>query len=264
MDRRCLLTCACGLLGVVISCGETSGGSGSGAGGGVGGGGGAGGAPLSDVPCQSQLGCVVADAELALHCTGPDDGSGVTTWDSVVSAHAVGTGQDGSCDVAAAGYIGLAFGDVNEGSIQIELPSFAGGGHYHLGGDSSVGESHELEVNAKGYRGDPSGGTAVAPPGYASARAVELGRAMFREDEQNGAEGGQAAVGTADTCSQGCELDVLPHDRPLGAIGEWVSYRFVVTCSNPLGTGEIPCGQCTMTPGTVTMDAACYFQPAQY
>ena len=231
MDRRCLLTCACGLLGVVISCGETSGGSGSGAGGGVGGGGGAGGAPLSDVPCQSQLGCVVADAELALHCTGPDDGSGVTTWDSVVSAHAVGTGQDGSCDVAAAGYIGLAFGDVNEGSIQIELPSFAGGGHYHLGGDSSVGESHELEVNAKGYRGDPSGGT---------------------------------AVGTADTCSQGCELDVLPHDRPLGAIGEWVSYRFVVTCSNPLGTGEIPCGQCTMTPGTVTMDAACYFQPAQY
>jgi hypothetical protein len=194
---------------------------------GAGGGGGA----FSDVPCQSQNGCLVGDAELTLHCAAPDDGSGVTTWDAVVSAHAGGTGQDGGCGVAADGQFWLAFGNVNESYVSLWLPSFTGGGPYHLGGETALGQSDELSVAAQGYRGDPSGLT---------------------------------HVGTKDTCSQGCELAVLPGDQPLGSIGEWVTYRFVVTCNNPLGTGVVPCGQCTMSPATFTVDAACYFPPPAY
>ena len=96
---------------------------------------------------------------------------------------------------------------------------------------TAFGQGDQLQVTAAGYRGDSSGFT---------------------------------TVGTAGTCSPGCTLDVLPHDRPVGAIGEWVTYRFVVTCPGPLADGYVPCAQCTMSPNTFTVDAACYFQPPQY
>jgi hypothetical protein len=78
-----------------------------------------------------------------------------------------------------------------------------------------------------------------------------------------GDSAGTTSVGSSSTCSKGCEVDVLPKGSPLGAPGEWVTYRFVVTCHEPLGSGSEPqCTKCMMDPQSFTVDAACYFPPA--
>ena len=156
-----------------------------------------------------------------LHCTQPDSGSGVTTWDASFSA--LTPVQKGVCFYyPGPGELYLAFTDVDL------LWPFAGGESSHL--ENNPNQAQSLSILAHGGPGDSAGMT---------------------------------SVGSSFTCSKGCEVDVLPKGRPLGAPGEWVTYRFVVTCHDPLGSGSGPkCTRCTMDPQSFTVDAACYFPPA--
>jgi hypothetical protein len=190
---------------------------------------GAGGTDVADLACESTSGCVRGDVALALHCTAPDDGSGVTTWDSVVSQHPKGTGEDGVCFFLAPNVLGLGFGGAGESNLQLAVLAFTGGGEYHLGASTSSSDQ-ELSIHGEGYRGDPAL---------------------------------QTYTNVSQQCSsQGCELDVLPHGRPVPIAGEWATYRFVVTCAYGIGNVNNECGTCLMEPESFTMDAACYMPPA--
>ena len=190
---------------------------------------------VSDIPCDNQNGCLRGDVEFDLKCAAPDDGSGVTSWNATFSASA---GPGGSCVVTSSTAeanteerirtLVVGFGDVNYSAIALWVKSFSGGGSYTLRGNSSTGEGEQLNVNAKGYRDMPDGTT---------------------------------DADTLDTCSPGCVLDVLPPDRE-PVEGDWVTYRFVVSCEQPLGLDD--CGQCVMSPTSFTLDAACYIAPPQF
>ena len=178
-------------------------------------------AAFPDIPCKKATGCIEGDAQLALHCKGPDNGTGVTSWDASFSAQTPTLG--GACVYhAAAAELSLSFSDVD-----LVWP-FKGGGSAHLGNNSNLARS--FSVDGHGAQADPAGLT---------------------------------VVNTSVPCSKGCEIDVLPEGRPLGAPGEWVTYRFVVTCHEPLGIDDTSaCVRCTMDPQSFTVDAACYFPPA--
>lgn len=181
--------------------------------------GGGGAEPIEDIPCQDKLGCAKGDAQLKLHCTAPDDGSGVTTWD--VTAVAGLATMTGRCYYQPdAGQLRLVSGDSDT------LVAFTGGGSYPLGLDSHG--TRELSILGHGKRGNSSNGT----------------------------------LATSTTpCSAGCVMDVLPKDRPLGGPDTWTTYRFVITCHDPLAELSSGCGQCTLAPSSYTIDAACYVPP---
>jgi hypothetical protein len=195
---------------------------------GAGGAAGAGGTPFQDIPCSLEEGCIVADLDLTFQCTAPDDGSGVTEWQATIARVLQGGAVDGFCQVNDSYGPNTLFLDAG-GQVRITKVPFMGAGSYHLGGDAMLG-FEEFNVQATGYRGNPSQFT------YANS---------------------------LDTCSMGCTLEVSPAGHGLAAVGEWMTYRFVVTCEGPLGTeGAVPsCGQCTMQPNSVIVDAACFFPP---
>ena len=126
----------------------------------------------------------------------------------------------GGCALSS-GALALSIGDVNASSVTLVFP-FSGGGIYHLG---ALGGGEQLNIHGQGFRGDPNGIT---------------------------------DADTNEPCSAGCELDVLPHGQML-VVNDWVTYRFVVTCADPLGMDD--CGQCTMAPSSFQMEAACFSAP---
>lgn len=172
------------------------------------------------MPCSDPHGCVAGQVQLELECDA-QVGDQPVSWSSHVEvvADEVSTG---SCILDS---VGLNIYLVNEPArIGFLIPGFIGGGTYHLGGNAKIGEAEYLNIHALG--------TATSSSQITDAD-------------------------TSDLCSEGCDLEVSPTAR-VPVTGDWTSYRFTVTCVNPLGTDDVPCGHCELNPSSFTFDAACY------
>lgn len=223
-----LLGCA-SMVAVAAACDAPGPAEAGGAGGFTGGAGGGTGIP--DVPCTDTNGCLRGEVDLLMACTAPPSGPGTYTWEASILLDTEATGQAGSCGVHDNGHFQLTFGlpDSLDGSLRLSGP-FSGGGEYVLGGPQDTLQKNGLYLKGRDKLED-----AVA----------------FTQ------------VDTSSGCGEDCVLEVLPRDRPVGAPGSWVTYRFVVSCDGPIGRWGSPCSTCTIAPATFTFDAACYFVPPE-